>query len=146
MIRLGFFVFVSVLFLGAPARAQLDPQPTTPHPLGEVTDAPICSTVVNQAPYTVMGVIVTQAYVRADGVYARHRVNFWLKPEEKREFCTSGPFFDGRTVEFSLRSLIPVFTCRTGVGGEIIVHGRYESESVGGGTVSWADCLPGTAP
>jgi len=139
-------LFILFFLVSIPAaRAQLAPQPTTPRPLGEVTDTPVCSRLVNKAPYTVLGAIVTEAYISADGVYGRHRSNFWLKPEKTKEFCTTGPFFEGRTLELSLRTLFPVFSCKTGVGGDIVIRGRYKDKSEGGGAETWAECLGGTA-
>ncbi len=105
---------------------------------GEVVDQPICFNVVNNAPYTVFGTFITNIYTAEDGTKARHRSNFRLEPNFKSEFCTYGPFYEGRKLELVLRTLIPVFSCKTGINGDVMIHGRKKPE---GGTDTWAVCL-----
>jgi len=112
--------------------------PTTPHALGAVSSEPRCFNVVNKAPYTVFGSIRTNFYVRADGMKGRHKSNFRLGPQDDAEFCTYGPFFEGEKIELVLRSLIPVFSCKTALDEDILIYGRHKS---GGGTETYAVCL-----
>ncbi len=109
--------------------------------MGEITEQPLCARIVNEAPYTVFGSVRTDYFPRPDGIMTRHESHFRLKPDTFNEFCASGPFYEGRTVDFVIRTLIPVFSCKTGLGGDIVIHGKIKP---GGGTESWADCLPGT--
>lgn len=109
-----------------------------PRALGEVTPQPICFNLRSDAPYTVYGTLVTNGYIDADGNQARHRSNFRLQQGDVRQVCTSGPFYDGRKLDLQLRSLFPLFDCRTAVTGDIRIHGRRKPE---GGTETWADCL-----
>lgn len=105
---------------------------------GEVVDEPICFNVVSQAPYTVYGSFITNFFTRDDGARARHRSNFRLETNQKAEFCTYGPFYEGRKLELVIRTLVPVFTCKTALSGDIVVSGRRKPE---GGTETWAACL-----
>lgn len=123
----------------AAASALLEtPVVPTPTPEGDVVDQPICFNVINNAPYTVFGTFITNIYTAEDGTKARHRSNFRLEPNFKSEFCTYGPFYEGRKLELVLRTLIPVFSCKTGINGDIIIQGRKKPE---GGTDTWAVCL-----
>jgi hypothetical protein len=104
-----------------------------------VLPEPACFTVYNDAPYKVLGTIATDYFTRDDGIKTRHRSNFRLEPGERNEFCTTGPFYPDWTLELILRSLFPVFNCRTRIDqGEIVIHGRVKPE---GGTETWADCF-----
>ncbi|NCC20922.1 MAG: hypothetical protein EOM26_00500 [Alphaproteobacteria bacterium] len=115
-----------VLLAGIPARAQ------------NVTAEPICFSVRNTAPYMVFGTLATDLYTRDDGMRARHRSNFRLDTGQRDEFCASGPFFPGGKLELTLRSLVPLFSCRTRVDqGEILVKGMLKQD---GTTQTWAEC------
>ena len=144
--------FVLALLLPASLRAQdapvaaplvvpaLPETPALPLPVveGEVVTDPICFNVINNAPYTVFGTFITNIYTAEDGSKARHRSNFRLEAGFKSEFCTYGPFYEGRKLELVLRTLIPVFSCKTGINGDIMIYGRKKPE---GGTDTWAVCL-----
>lgn len=135
-------VFISFLLFLATALPVMA-QDGEPRALGPVTDQPVCSRIVNDAPYLVFGEVATQQFIRPDGIKTRHRSTFRLESGSFNEFCTTGPFYEGRTVDFVIRTLIPIFSCRTGVGGDIVIHGRLKPE---GGAETWADCLPAMAP
>jgi len=125
-----------------PALAQDDPflvtEPTMPEALGEVIEEAQCFNVINKAPYTVYGSIHTNFFIRDDGIKTRHQSNFRLETENFAEFCTYGPFYEEQKVELVLRSFIPIFKCKTGIEGDVIIYGRRKSE---GGTETWAVCL-----
>ena len=101
----------------------------------DVSDDPICFAVVNTADYSVNGSFTTEKFMRPDGVIASHRSNFRLRPagetadegrlSDRAEFCSYGPFFEGRMLILTLRSLFPIFECRTRVdtGQEIVIKG-----------------------
>ncbi|MCB9990286.1 MAG: hypothetical protein H6867_02765 [Rhodospirillales bacterium] len=133
--------FMMVVLTCAPAYAQDDlfpVIPVAPAPITEVTPDPQCFNVINKAPYTVFGTISTDYFVRDDGIKARHQSNFRLKNEAYAEFCTTGPYYEGGKIDLTLRSLVPLFSCKTAVTGDIVIHGRRKAE---GGTETWADCL-----
>lgn len=125
------------------AFAQDDPflvtEPTMPYSDGMVSNQPYCFNLINQAPYSVTGSISTNYFVRSDGIKTRHRSNFRLDRGDMHEVCTTGPFYDGNKLELVLRTLVPVFTCKTAVTGDIVIEGRYLRE---GGTETRANCLP----
>ncbi len=123
-----------------PASTPPPPAPPMSAPAGQddVLKDPLCFNVVNKAPYTVYGSLSTNFYTAADGKKARHRSNFRLNEQEQAQFCTYGPFFDNQKLDLVLRTLVPVFSCKTAVTGDILIYGRRKAE---GGTDTWAVCL-----
>lgn len=132
--------FVLVLLAAMPAAAQQ---------AGEIVAESICFSVRNTASYKVFGSFVTDLYTEADGTKARHRSSFQLdaagSKDEKghasdhAEFCSYGPFFEGRKLELTLRTLIPIFSCMTRIdAGEILIQGKMKPD---GGTDTSAVCL-----
>jgi len=133
------FIATTLLFC-APAIAQNENL--------DITSKPICFVVRNEAPYKAYGSFRTDFFTREDGIRARHTSNFRLeeagaKDEEGRpadiaEFCSYGPFLPGRKLEFTLRTLVPIFSCKTKIDqGEIVIKGFRKPE---GGTETWAEC------
>lgn len=125
----GFFCLVGafVCLSGAPVAAQ------------EVLATPICTTIRNVAPWSVTGSLASQSFVAPGGVKAHHRINFRLKPGEKTEICSKGPFYPGLKHELTLRTLVPIFSCMTKMGvGEVLIKGGEKPE---GGTKTWAECF-----
>jgi hypothetical protein len=145
-----FFCLLAVLLLlPAVAGAQdvpsiapaLPPVPGQAQPLtgaeGEVSATQQCFNVINHAPYTVHGSFVSDTYVNDGGVTARHRANFRLEEGEMTNFCSTGPFYEGGRLELVLRTLVPIFSCKTRIDGDIVINGRKKAE---GGTDTWAVC------
>ncbi len=114
----------------------------------DVVSDPICFTIRNEAPYNVYGSFVTNYYTSEDGTSARHRSNFKLgepgtkdekgEAADSAEFCTYGPFLPDRKLELVLRTLVPIFSCKTKIDqGEIVIKGFKKPE---GGTNTYAEC------
>lgn len=116
----------------------------------DIVSQPICFNVKNEAPYKVYGSFITDYYTRPDGIRARHKSNFRLEeagatheekgyPIDRAEFCTFGPFYPGRKLELVIRTLVPVFSCKTRIDqGEIVIQGHRKPE---GGTETTAQCF-----
>ncbi len=100
------------------------------------SDEPVCGRVRNMASYSVMGSVATDYDILADGSRGRHRSNFRIPAGEFAEFCTKGPFYDGRRVELTIRTLVPIFSCYTKFDKEIViigskkVDGSYETKAI----------------
>lgn len=119
----------------------------------DIVAEPICFALVNEADYKVFGNISTDYFVRPDGIKARHRSNFRLgamgdideetgQPLNREEFCSYGPFLPDRQLELTLRTLFPVFSCKTRIDqGEIIIKGERKADDSGVDT--WAECYNG---
>lgn len=138
-------VFCVTMILLAPAGTYAQSNPlypqgteTDPHAFGEILKQPVCFKIVNTAPYTVFGQIKTNYFIRPDGVRSRHRSNFHLKPKEEADVCTAGPFFEGRRLQFELRTLLPIFTCKTKLRETMYVQGKTQED---GTTKTWIDCF-----
>lgn len=106
--------------------------------------------VVNEAPYKAYGSFMTDWYTTPEGQKSRHRSNFRLEeagavheeegyPLDRAEFCSYGPFYPDRKLVLTLRTLVPIFECRTKIDqGPIIISGFRKPE---GGTETKAACF-----
>lgn len=138
-------LFPGLLLSSLPVPAQegsiwLAPFPDANIPMtteGEILNSPICFRVINQAPYTITGSLYTNFYVNRNRQKARHTSNFRLEKGQSQPYCTYGPFYEGRKLELVLRTILPVFTCKTTVNADIYIMGKVLE---GGGTKSWATC------
>jgi hypothetical protein len=135
--------FLAILTVPGAAFAQ-----TMNNPNPDIVSEPICFKVRNEAPYKVYGNFITDYYTAEDGSQARHRSNFRLdepgtkddkgEPADQAEFCSYGPFLPDRKLELVLRTLVPIFSCKTRVDqGEIVIKGYRKPE---GGTDTYAEC------
>lgn len=104
---------------------------------GEVLNSPMCFRVINKAPYTITGSLYSNYYVNKDRQKARHTSNFRLEKGASQPYCTYGPFYPGRKLELVLRTIMPIFNCKTTVDGDIHLMGEVLET---GGTKSWAVC------
>ena len=117
MIRL-FLLFC--LMIATPAFAQAPSR----EPAGEITSQPICGTLKNRSDQTIMGTMATKSQKIASGDMVAHQENFKLLAGQEREFCAAGPFFEGRRLELTLRTLIPLFSCYTKIDREIFLDAK----------------------
>ena len=83
-----------------------------------------------------MGVIRTAPF-KFKGKIERHEANFSLNEGESVEICSTGPFYEGYKVDLTIRTLIPLFSCKTRLSGEIVLR-RKEDEN--GNKLLYADC------
>src|SRR5690606_36219364 len=128
-----------------PAAAQAQDMGSQP----DIVSEPICFKVRSEAPYKVYGNFITDFYVTPDGSRARHRSNFRLEEAgtkdpktgeamDEAEFCSYGPFLPDRKLELVIRTLVPIFSCKTKIDqGEIVIKGLRKPE---GGTDTYAEC------
>lgn len=134
--RFSFLILFFLVSLPSTAKAQ------------DIVSEPICFFLINEAPYKVYGNFLTEYFTRPDGSRSRHRSNFRLDepgtlddegfPADKAEFCTYGPFYQDQKLYFTLRTLVPIFSCKTKVDqGPIVIKGYRKP---GGGTETWAEC------
>lgn len=107
------FILCTAL-IGPAAFAQL-PRPMSEEPEGEVLREPICSALINRSDQTILGTLSTAPQEAASGDKIAHRDNFRLASGEKKEFCVSGPFYEGRRIKLVIRTLMPLFECKTRV-------------------------------
>ncbi len=116
----------------------------------DIVQDPICFTIRNTADFTMFGNIATDFYTAPDGTQSRHRSNFRLDKagskdaegydSDRAEFCSYGPFFEDRKLEVVLRTLFPVFSCKTKIDqGEIIVKAKRKADD--SGVDIWAECF-----
>lgn len=140
--------FVLLCLAPQGALAQLPASPSSDG--AGIVSEPVCFVLINQAPYKVYGNFGTDYYTDAEGRKARHRSNFRLEeagakdpekgfPLDQAEFCSYGPFYEGGKLDLVLRTLVPIFSCKTKLDqGPIIITGVRKPE---GGTDTTAACF-----
>ncbi len=102
---------------------------------GDVTPFKECATLRNAANQEVLGVIKTDQF-KYKGQMVRHEGVFDLQDGETAEICSTGPFFPGYKVELTIRTIMPLFSCKTRLSGEIVLRSRDEGDT----RVLYADC------
>ncbi len=117
----------------------------------DIVAEPICFSIKNEASYKVYGNFLTDYFTRPDGIKSRHRSNFILgkagaidaktgNPADKETFCSYGPFLPNRQLTMTLRTLFPVFECKTRIDhGEIVIKGARKADD--SGVETWAECF-----
>lgn len=112
------FILSVWLIIPAAAKAQAD----------KFTATPVCSDLINDTGHAVYGAVETDRADGADGETVYYKSNFRLKAGEKTQICSNGPFFEGGRLTLSIRSLFPLFECKTSLGRPIsITAARKES-------------------
>ncbi len=102
-----------------------------------VSKEQVCFQIQNTTPYTAYGMIQTDNFTDPEGRVYPHRSTFRLESKHFAEFCSSGPFFPGRKLMIQLRSLFPIFECRTALTGPLVIRGEKKD----GHYKTWVDCL-----
>lgn len=134
-----FLIFSSVGVLAFSSRASAQ----------DIVSDPICFQVRNDANFMVYGHIGTDYFLHPNGEKARHRSNFRLDAagsfdeegyeSDRAEFCSYGPFYPDRKLYFTLRTLFPVFSCKTRIDqGPIVIKGQRRADD--SGVEMWAEC------
>ncbi len=104
---------------------------------GEITPFRECATLRNMSDQSMMGVIRTAPFKTTTGSVQRHEGAFRLEPDETAEVCSTGPFYEGYKVELIIRTIIPLFTCKTRLSGDIYLR---KTETKDGITKLYAEC------
>ncbi len=103
---------------------------------GEITASPMCAFLVNESGRTVSGSISTDRQRTNSGDMASFRENFTLKDGDKKEICSTGPFFEGQRLELQLGSFVPLFSCKTRIDADVTIRSIEEN----GVNNLWASC------
>ena len=146
-----YFFFLCCMCLGFVGFSQVLAQEISPQALDNMdrqtepylVKEQICFKLRNTAPYGVIGDVATARMPRPeDGQEVTHTANFRLKEGEEIPMCTTGPFFPGQKLRITLRTLVPIFECKTTIipNGTILIRGQ-RGESEYEGTKTWIECL-----
>lgn len=123
------FVFtILVLMLSSSVQAQITSGTGRE---GEIVAQPLCSALVNRSDQAILGTLSTAGQRLVSGDVIKHRDNFRLEPGDRKEFCSTGPFYEGQRLEIVLRTLIPLFDCKTKIDrGDIYLDVREEDYGI----------------
>lgn len=111
-----FFIFIAL-----PAFAQPAMPTVTEGMEGEITAKPICTFLTNRSDQAILGSIGLASQTLPSGETITHNENFRLKAGDKRQVCAAGPFFEGRRIRIVLRTVMPLFECKTKIDHEIFL-------------------------
>ena len=104
-------------------------------------DEPVCFTITNKERQMVYGHVETAPHPATGN---RHRSTFKLDYNQSAQACTVGPFYQGRRVSFTIKTLFPLFQCKTSVYQPIIIKrqrdGRGDYKKNKDGYTIWAEC------
>ena len=95
-----------------------------------LSPTPQCSVFKNQSERTVFVAVRTNYFEGTDGTKQRHEASIRLEPQEKQQICAQGPFYDGYRVEVILRTIIPLFDCKTKLGQDLNITQSKEGDVV----------------
>lgn len=105
-----------------------------------ITPTAQCARIKNESEFTMTGSVRTAYGTAKDGTKARHESNFRLPPGESTDACSTGPFYPGYQVELMLKTLIPVFTCKTRLAGTISLRSEHNDKT--DSNRIYAVCIP----
>lgn len=123
-------LFPALLFLSLPVSAASPLPPVGGGKDGEVTRQPICANLINRSVVNIQGSIALMPQVLPDGTPQQYSDIFKLSPNEKKEICASGPFYEGRRIELTIRTLIPLFSCKTSLQRDIYLDMTEDYDGV----------------
>ena len=104
-------------------------------------DEPVCFRITNEEDRRVYGHIETAMNPETE---ERYRSEFRMEPGETAAACTVGPFFEGRRVWLVIKTLMPLFACKTSIYRPIVIkrqrlpNGDLKKDSTG--RAIWAEC------
>jgi hypothetical protein len=113
------FIILFALFLMLPVPAQAELISPQPH----------CALIKNTTGFTVFGMIRTDYGTNAAGEKQRHESTFRLAAGEQNKVCATGPFYPGYQVEFTIKTLIPIFSCKTRLDGTIEIKSERNEKT-----------------
>ncbi len=94
-------------------------------------DSPICSELINKSGFAIYGSVETDKVKMPNGETAYYKSNLRMQPDETTQICSNGPFFEGQKLILTLRSLFPLFECKTKLGQPITINATPKKEGKG---------------
>jgi hypothetical protein len=110
---ISIFIGAAIFAAAFPALAQQDSYIYDPF---EKMNGPYCSDLVNRSNVKIYGKIRTNSLKRLDGTIVSHEATFAIPPGDKWKVCSEGPFYQGKRLELTIVTLMPVFKCYTKLG------------------------------
>ena len=113
-------MILALMFVAMPANAQRAGED------GEILSRPICSKIINRSEQTMIGTLSTAPQKTRGGESLTNSQNFRLEAGDKLEFCAAGPFYKGQRLHLVLRTLIPLFDCKTRIDHDIYLDAKED--------------------
>jgi len=112
--------------------------PFTVQAAGLYTERPHCAVLKNESKGTAFVAIRTDFYTAPDGSRSYYEEVIHLKEGQEREICAKGPFLPDYKVTLIVKSLFPLYECKTKLTGTIPIRERPDKE---GGRDVYAVCV-----
>lgn len=87
---------------------------------------PHCALIKNETLDEMIIQIRTDYYLRDDGSRDYYETILRIDAGKDREICAKGPFYPEYKVDLIIKSLFPLFDCKTKLQGEIPVRERKD--------------------
>ena len=91
---------------------------------------PHCATIKNDTGNRLFASIRTNYAPDANGEQKRHEGSFRLEADQSTEVCSTGPFYPGYQVELVVKTMIPIFSCKTKLEGTITLTSSRDENDV----------------
>lgn len=101
------------------------------------SDQPLCVNVFNSADHEILASLQTDQFTDAKGDISYHDFVFRLQPAEKRDVCSTGPFFEGQQLRLVLKTSFPVYSCKINMNRDVVIESHLDND---GTKVITADC------
>lgn len=108
------FLIAALLLVSFPAQAEL------------ISPRPYCADIRNDTGSYIFASVRTEYGTTKTGEKKRHESSFRLEAGQTQRACATGPFFPGYQVELMLKTMIPVFTCKTVLQGTISITSKRD--------------------
>jgi hypothetical protein len=95
-----------------------------------LSEKPLCSIMHNDSERTVFIAVRTNYFIAPNGEKNRHEASLRLEPMQKQQVCAQGPFYDDYRVEIILRTIIPLFDCKTKLGDDLRITQTKQKDNV----------------
>ena len=91
---------------------------------------PHCATIKNDTGNSLFASIRTAYTPNAQGQDKRHEGSFRLEKDASTQVCSTGPFYPGYQVELVVKTMIPIFSCKTKLEGTITLTSSRDENDV----------------
>lgn len=110
----------ALLFLASGAAAEAQSISPRPH----------CALIRNATGNTIFASVRTNFFTLPSGAHKRHEGSFRLEKDKDTQVCSTGPFYPGDQVELVVKTMIPIFSCKTRLTGTITLTSSRDEDGV----------------
>lgn len=95
----------------------------------EITKQPLCFELENQTGFRIYTSVESSQVANDTESASYHRNNIYLQDKEVRQICSRGPFFSGRSLKVSVRTVFPIFQCYFPAQGRMTIKAARDADN-----------------